>query len=135
MLSFPDAKMEYLSQTSLDHCPMVTQLFGIHNWGPQPFRFQRMWCSHDDFLNVVRSVWLQDFNGFPMIQMCAKMKKLKKYLKKWSFEVFGRVKNDIMEIEKEMVDFKQQLISNYSQEMEVDFLKCKKHRYLHYLHR
>lgn len=47
--------------------------------------------------------------------------------------MFGQVDNDILEIEKEMVDFEQQLISNYFQEMEADFLKCKQ-RHLHYLH-
>lgn len=31
VLCFLDAKMEYLSRTSSDHCLMVTQLFGIHN--------------------------------------------------------------------------------------------------------
>ncbi|XP_026459126.1 uncharacterized protein LOC113359759 [Papaver somniferum] len=48
-----------------DHSPLIG--FGFHNTRPvrAPFRFQKMWQSHPNFLNMVENNWNQSMAGAP----------------------------------------------------------------------
>ncbi|XP_042972861.1 uncharacterized protein LOC122304669 [Carya illinoinensis] len=132
--SFPNNCLTYLPRTSSDHCPMVTSLWVDRRVGPTPFRFQRMWCLHEDFLGVVSECWSQEFQGCPMVKFSRKLKKLKQVLKKWNREVFGKVEVDLKVIEEELLAMENNVQQNYTQDMEVDLLRCKQ-KHLQYLHR
>ncbi|XP_018826667.2 uncharacterized protein LOC108995543 [Juglans regia] len=134
MLRFGDGQMIYLSRTSSDHCPMVAQLNSIRRSGAWLFRFQRMWCTHENSLNVVREYWLQEVPCCPMIQMSIKLKKLKQVLKKWNREVFGKVESKIKMVEAELVGLEDMVINNYSREADMALLTCKQ-KHLLCLHR
>ena len=42
-----------------------------------PFKFYNMWVNHENFLNVVREAWKEDFEGSPMFNLVNKLKGLK----------------------------------------------------------
>ena len=53
-LLFPDASVTHLPRTHSDHCPLLLSLCPVHSCSfPRPFRFENMWLSHPDFINVV----------------------------------------------------------------------------------
>ncbi|XP_042974693.1 uncharacterized protein LOC122306327 [Carya illinoinensis] len=131
---FPNSCLMYLPRTSSDHCPMITSLWVDRRVGPIPFRFQRMWCLHEDFLGVVSECWRQEFQGCPMVKFSRKLKKLKQVLKKWNREVFGKVGVDLKIIEEELLELENNVQHNYTQDMEVELLRCKQ-KHLQYLYR
>ncbi|XP_026451823.1 uncharacterized protein LOC113352188 [Papaver somniferum] len=57
-----------------------------------PFRFQKMWFSHPSFMQVVFNSWNEELVGNPIFIFMNKLKRLKKILKIWNWEVFGDVK-------------------------------------------
>lgn len=132
--TFPNGHMEYLPRTCSDHCPMVTYLLQDRRVGPKPFFFQRMWCYHDDFLAVVRDCWNQDIQRCLMVKFSGKLKKLKQVLKKWNMEVFDRVDVDLNVIEEDILELENNVLQNYSPDMEVQLLRCKP-KHIQYLHR
>ncbi|XP_042969044.1 uncharacterized protein LOC122301721 [Carya illinoinensis] len=132
--SFPNSCLMYLPRTSSDHCPMVTSLWVDRRVGPTPFRFQRMWCLHEEFLGVVSECWRQEFQGCPMVKFSRKLKKLKQVLKKWNSEVFGKVEVDLKVIEEELLELENNVQQNYTQDMEVELLRFKQ-KHIQYLHR
>ncbi|KAG6730863.1 hypothetical protein I3842_01G100500 [Carya illinoinensis] len=132
--SFPNSCLMYLPRTSSDHCPMITSLWVDMRVGPIPFRFQRMWCLHEDFLGVVSEYWRQEFQGCPMVKFSKKIKKLKQVLKKWNREVFGKVEVDLKVIKEELLELENNVQHNYTQDMEVEILRCKQ-KHLQYLQR
>ncbi|XP_042964616.1 uncharacterized protein LOC122298830 [Carya illinoinensis] len=105
----------------------------LEGWST-PFRFQRMWCLHEDFLGVVSECWRQEFQDSPMVKFSRKLKKLKQVLKKWNREVFGKVEVDLKVIEEELLALENNVQQNYTQDMEVELLRCKQ-KHLQYLHR
>ncbi|KAG2684952.1 hypothetical protein I3760_10G100800 [Carya illinoinensis] len=93
-----------------------------------------MWCLHEDFLGVVSECWRQESQGCPMVKFSRKLKKLKQVLKKWNREVFGKVEVDLKVIEEELLALENNVQQNYTQDMEVELLRCKQ-KHLQYLHR
>jgi hypothetical protein len=57
-LLYPDASVTHLPRTHSDHYPLLLSLCPVHSCSfPRPFRFENMWLSHPDFLNVVIQAW------------------------------------------------------------------------------
>lgn len=55
------------------------------------FRFQNFWCNHTDFCSVVRNWWKMDFVGDPFLELHAKLKSVKRGLRKWSKKEYGNI--------------------------------------------
>lgn len=54
---FVNAKLQYQNQKTFDHCPMIISLdWELDYYSPTPFRFQSMWCIHEEFIPYVTSV-------------------------------------------------------------------------------
>lgn len=81
---------------------MVNELFIEKQGGPRPFRFQCMWCSHPNFLEVARNCWEENVTGCAMVRLSQKIKKLKIVLRKWNMEVFGRFDMQLKAIEENL---------------------------------
>ncbi|XP_035545915.1 uncharacterized protein LOC118348412 [Juglans regia] len=122
---FEGGRVEYLSRTTSDLCPMLVSLLRERICGARPFCFQRMWGSHEYFLLVVKECWSQSVKGCPMVQVSKKVKLLKKALQKWNVEVFGRVEVRIKEIEKCLLELEQEVNVDYLEEREAALLLCK----------
>ena len=53
--TFPEATITHLAKVNSDHCPLLLSLCpNIPNASNQPFRFQPIWLSHNDFPAIVR---------------------------------------------------------------------------------
>lgn len=81
--------VEDLHRTNSDHCPKLHKLSNPHILGPKPFRFQNIWTSHGDFLNVVQSAWGSLVSGSPMTKFALKLRILKNELKAWNNNTFN----------------------------------------------
>ncbi|XP_042942688.1 uncharacterized protein LOC122276858 [Carya illinoinensis] len=55
---FPNACCKYMARSTSDHTPLsfVFKNLGTR-YGPSSFKFQQMWVSHSNFLNVVKENW------------------------------------------------------------------------------
>ncbi|XP_026433434.1 uncharacterized protein LOC113330842 [Papaver somniferum] len=56
-----------------------------------PFRFQKMWFVHKDFMKLVKENWNAPVLGSPAFIFPFKLKRLKNGLKEWNMRVFGNV--------------------------------------------
>ncbi|MQL91120.1 hypothetical protein Taro_023718 [Colocasia esculenta] len=59
--------------------------------GPKPFRFFNMWTQHTDFISVVQAAWSLDVQGTPLFVLYQKLRTVKKALKIWNRDVFGKI--------------------------------------------
>lgn len=57
MNGLPSTSVEHLSRTASDHAPLLIQITSKVMLGIKPWRFQRMWTCHDQFLQLVSAVW------------------------------------------------------------------------------
>ncbi|XP_026459208.1 uncharacterized protein LOC113359850 [Papaver somniferum] len=62
-----------------------------------PRKFQKIWLSHPEFMQVVSNCWSKNVVGDPAFQFLHKLKELKKVLNTWNWEVFGDVQVKIKE--------------------------------------
>ncbi|XP_026399691.1 uncharacterized protein LOC113295576 [Papaver somniferum] len=56
-----------------------------------PFRVQKMWFTHPDFMSTVMESWNAPVSGSPDYIYPYKLKILKDAMKEWNFRVFGNV--------------------------------------------
>ncbi|KAF5481500.1 hypothetical protein F2P56_002144 [Juglans regia] len=102
---FPSAHFNYLSCKSSDHCPMVVFSDQLPiSYGPSPFRFLNMWCSHDGFIMCVKEAWNQQDAVSGLLKLSVHLKRTKIALRAWNKNVFGRVDVNIHALE-ERLDF------------------------------
>ncbi|XP_026455672.1 uncharacterized protein LOC113356677 [Papaver somniferum] len=68
-----------------------------------PFRVQKMWFLHSDFLRMVRDSWSMSISGSLDFIFTQKLKRLKGVIKEWNLRVFGnfhsRLKQDQLRFE------------------------------------
>ncbi|KAI9154057.1 hypothetical protein LWI28_020404 [Acer negundo] len=89
---FPFAHLEYLRRKTSDHCPMVVHFDRPHSsYGPSPFRFQNMWCSHVGFLSCVEEAWNKTDSVTGLWKLAIRLKRPKLALRAWNKNTFGRV--------------------------------------------
>lgn len=63
------------------------------------FRFLNTWTTHHQFNNIVQEVWDTRTVGRPIVKFANKLKALRRRLREWNKEVFGRVDQRIKEDE------------------------------------
>ncbi|KAF5472982.1 hypothetical protein F2P56_009634 [Juglans regia] len=124
--SFPSTNLEYLNRKSSDHSPMVVKLSRFSpRHGPSPFKFQNMWCLHDAFQNCVKDVWERLVYESNLVKLAAKLKRTKIALRAWNVSVFGRIDQNIKQLEGRLVCLESQLQLNYSEDIESEYLISK----------
>ncbi|KAK1549712.1 hypothetical protein Q3G72_006607 [Acer saccharum] len=79
-----------------DHCPLLVRLSDFEVSSQRPSRFQSMWLEHLDFIAIVRKIWSSPVMGRPPQVVIYKLKRLKKALKSWNWEVFGDLNSAIV---------------------------------------
>ncbi|XP_042972959.1 uncharacterized protein LOC122304761 [Carya illinoinensis] len=131
---FEGSSYRYLPRSSSDHAPMLFDLFMKNQHIMKPFRFLRMWGSHEGFLPLVRQCWEGDVDGCAMVRIKIKLKRLKGELVKWNREVFGRVEIEIYKLEDRIVCLEEELVRNFSTQVENELLHAKQ-THLHWVHR
>ncbi|KAL6323207.1 hypothetical protein AAG906_029214 [Vitis piasezkii] len=79
---------------NFDHFPIVLEGGGIRR-GPTQFRFENMWLKVKGFNDIVRTWWQGiEVRGSASYRLAVKMKEIKKKLKVWNKEVFGRLETN-----------------------------------------
>ncbi|RVX23652.1 Transposon TX1 uncharacterized 149 kDa protein [Vitis vinifera] len=83
-----------LSRPTSDHFPIVLEGGGIRR-GLTPFRFENMWLKVEGFNDIVKTWWQGiEVRGSASYRLAVKMKEIKKKLKVWNKEVFGRLETN-----------------------------------------
>ncbi|KAK4833981.1 hypothetical protein QYF36_014386 [Acer negundo] len=123
---FPFAHLEYLRRKTSDHCPMVVHFDRPHSsYGPFPFRFQNMWCSHVGFLSCVEEAWNKTDSVTGLWKLAIRLKRTKLALRAWNKNTFGRVEVILQDLEARLDNLECQLQLGYSQEVEAEYLVTK----------
>ncbi|XP_041004039.1 uncharacterized protein LOC121249397 [Juglans microcarpa x Juglans regia] len=100
MSTFPNTTCSYLQRTTSDHCPMIIEfLKDPYSYGPSPFRFQKMWIEHPEFMDFVKNVWFVPVVGTGLVKLASHLKKVKVALREWNKRVFGRTNAHIASLE------------------------------------
>ncbi|XP_040986544.1 uncharacterized protein LOC121234610 [Juglans microcarpa x Juglans regia] len=123
---FPSVHFNYLSRKSYDHCMMV--VFSDHlatSYGLSPFRFLNMWCLHDGFLMCVKEAWNKQDVASGLLKLSIRLKRAKLALRAWNKNVFGKVDVNIRALEERLDFLENQLQSDFSEELEDDFVATK----------
>ncbi|XP_026417560.1 uncharacterized protein LOC113313050 [Papaver somniferum] len=82
-----------------DHAPLLGGGAQIPKPQNAPMRFQKMWVSHPNFMEVVQKCWSEEIIGDPAFILQRKLKKLKKILKDWNWNVFWNINVQVKEAE------------------------------------
>ncbi|XP_042954601.1 uncharacterized protein LOC122291014 [Carya illinoinensis] len=124
---FGSVYMEYLMREPSNHCPMVVHVCPPRlQYGPSPFRFQNMWCSHESFFKCVEEAWAEPaVGGSGLYKLAAKLKKVKVTLKQWNQNTFGRVDLLIKTLEEKVEFLELQLQDKNNPIVEEEFLLAK----------
>ncbi|XP_042965908.1 uncharacterized protein LOC122299590 [Carya illinoinensis] len=121
--SLPDAFCRYLARTTSDHAPMSFVLKSLHTrYGPTPFKFQQMWASHENFIDVVKNAWNEPILPRGIFSLTTKLKKMKGILKEWNRRVFGHTETNIQNLEKQIEDLENQLQIGFSESVESELV-------------
>ncbi|PKU80371.1 hypothetical protein MA16_Dca026368 [Dendrobium catenatum] len=108
---FQMTHVEHLSRTASDHAPLLLSINANKDFFPTAFKFQNMWLSHHDFLNVFERNWQAPLfpigNISGMAKLWSKLSRLNQVLRWWNKHtfknIFDNIKNaehKVMELEK-----------------------------------
>ncbi|XP_026378812.1 uncharacterized protein LOC113273281 [Papaver somniferum] len=87
-----------------DHGPLIRSNTIIPRASNIPFRFQKMCLNHPYFLQIMCESWNEDIDGNPIFVFMNKLKRLKKILKIWNWEVFGDVNVKLKNVEDKVME-------------------------------
>ncbi|KAI0524770.1 hypothetical protein KFK09_004155 [Dendrobium nobile] len=109
MAKFHVTHVEHLSRTASDHAPLLLSITNSNVYIPNAFKFQNMWLSHHNFMNVVESNWCAPIfpndNIYGMAKLWNKLSRLKQVLRWWNKHILKNLfsnimaENDVMELE------------------------------------
>ncbi|KAL5699305.1 hypothetical protein ACHQM5_030229 [Ranunculus cassubicifolius] len=92
---FPNANIYHLTAIESDHCPILLDSEPVHEKYLKPFKFQAMWTRHSSYPDIISKSWSLSYPIDSILNLITKLKKTKINLKKWNFEVFGNLGNNI----------------------------------------
>ncbi|XP_042518500.1 uncharacterized protein LOC122092229 [Macadamia integrifolia] len=106
---FQECHQFVLQRVASDHTPILVVSEGSERPKNCPFRFQRFWADHEGYLNAVKSSWVTDIPGSPMMVMAQKLKRLKVFLRSWAKENFPNFNLEMMEAKKCMEEIQTEI--------------------------
>lgn len=116
--------LKILPRLYSDHSPLVVTGVSHQFVGPLPFRFQRMWVSHDEFNSFVETNWNIETAGLPPMKvLVAKLKHIRERLKWWNTNVFGNIQKKLHEIEDRVLQQEVHLPEAWSLEGNIELKK------------
>ncbi|XP_077237123.1 uncharacterized protein LOC143878767 [Tasmannia lanceolata] len=89
--NFPRSTNSYHHPGLSDHSPLIIQLDNNPHTIKIPFRFQSMWLEDSSVYEVVERAWQTKIEGTPLFCVTQKLREVKKALKTWNTDTFGRI--------------------------------------------
>ncbi|CAH9142795.1 unnamed protein product [Cuscuta epithymum] len=99
---YDSIQIQHLNKTSSDYSPILLHCKNQLVAGPKPFKFQNMWVSHPNFMQVVKEAWQSFPSSGGMRGLYNKLQSLKQILKSWNKISFGDIFQDIKKLEEEI---------------------------------
>eukprot|EP00253_Pinus_taeda_P023098 PITA_23098 len=108
-----DVAAAILPHSGSDHWPISLQWQRAGNTTGRPFRFEEFWLTHPEFKDFIRTTWNTFIppEGSKMFQFQQKLKYVKSHLKCWNYETFGNIFKAQQDLNKEMAELQQQVIT------------------------
>lgn len=106
---FLHSVVEFLIPGISDHCSTLIKMESVVFNPPKPFKFFNFWIDHSDFLEVVRTFWIDPVEGNLMKKLHNKLKRLKPILKSWSAVNFSII-SERVKAKKNELDSKQKVL-------------------------
>ncbi|XP_026442635.1 uncharacterized protein LOC113342252 [Papaver somniferum] len=91
LAKFLNWRCKALPREVSDHSTLIGYPFVSPRPRRAPFRIQKMWFMHPDFLRMVEASWNAPVYGNPDFIFPFKLKRLKEVMKLWNQQVFGNV--------------------------------------------
>ena len=79
--SFTGSSSSFLPLGVSDHCPILVSTGIPLRPRKTPFKFFNFWAEHLEFESAVASAWSTPIDGYPLYQVCQKLKLVKANLK------------------------------------------------------
>jgi exonuclease III len=88
-----------------NHNPLIISIQLINSGKRRDFRFELYWLDHPEFLSRIKEIWTKPTRDVVSLdRILFKLKKVKKFLKGWGFNLSGTRKRRKKEVAKEMAD-------------------------------
>ncbi|XP_026459370.1 uncharacterized protein LOC113360033 [Papaver somniferum] len=98
-LMFEKSGVLHLPRISSDHSPILLNTCRNIERNPPSYRFKAYWCTHPDFLKVVLESWNINLSA----DLISKLTSLGKFLKNWSKNKIGCIRNKIRKLKKRLL--------------------------------
>ncbi|XP_026437049.1 uncharacterized protein LOC113335131 [Papaver somniferum] len=91
LIKYENWRCKALPREVSEHSTLIG--FPFVNTRPKraPFRVQKMWFAHSDFMRMVSDCWNAPVTGSPAFIFPFKLKRLKAVMKDWNLHVFGNI--------------------------------------------
>ncbi|XP_026377791.1 uncharacterized protein LOC113272102 [Papaver somniferum] len=86
-----------------EHGALFGSVIGIPKPLNIPFRYQDVWTTHPDFLNLIQHSWSEPCEGNPAFQFIFKLKRFKQRVKQWNWNVFGDLRKKVQTTEEDVM--------------------------------
>ncbi|MQL87437.1 hypothetical protein Taro_019969 [Colocasia esculenta] len=98
--SFPGLCVKHLPRGPSDHAPLLLN-FVPYNSKASRFIFQKMWTTHENFLQCIRDAWTSTnvTTPNPFVALQTKLKATKIMLKTWNKNIFGNIEDNVRSAE------------------------------------
>ena len=87
-------RLSLLPRVGSDHSPISLSVAPIEPRRNFPFRFEKMWTSHPNLLDKVKSWWGIEVEGTTMFRVARKLSNVKRKIKVWNKMDFGHISHD-----------------------------------------
>ncbi|KAL9684647.1 hypothetical protein QQ045_022088 [Rhodiola kirilowii] len=114
----------HLTRVHSDHCPILMELDSTHH-NIALFHYQKVWQSHPGFMDRVRSGWEGKIHINPLINFGLKLKRLRSFLRKWNWDVFGDTRIKMKDLLSHINNLETQLQQGWLPDIATDLLSSK----------
>lgn len=106
----PFAVVRHLVAAKSDHCPIVLCTEMESSNGrlalDRPFRYEAMWETHQDFMNMLEGAWKDGSEGCSVRILQKKLQRLSSTLASWGSCTLGHVRKELRELKKRLVQLR-----------------------------
>uniref|UniRef100_A0A803PA09 Endonuclease/exonuclease/phosphatase domain-containing protein n=1 Tax=Cannabis sativa TaxID=3483 RepID=A0A803PA09_CANSA len=89
--TYMNAEVNFLTEGLFDHSPVVLSIHPEISSGKKPFRYFRMWSTHPEYHDRIKTTCQGDVQGTSMYKVVTKIKKIKGVLKELNRQGFSDI--------------------------------------------